>query len=100
MLLGVYLGRAEFKVEGGKLIKAHVEKDNGRILKVKITGDFFIHPEDFLEELEGALVGRLLSESDLGTFIKSLAEKRGAILLGISPEDLARCIVMAGESSG
>jgi lipoate-protein ligase A len=52
------LGKAEYKVEGGKLVKAQVEKGDGWILRVKITGDFFIHPEEFLEELEEALAAR------------------------------------------
>jgi lipoate-protein ligase A len=94
------LGKAEYKVEGGKLVKAQVERKDDRILRVKITGDFFIHPEEFLEELEEALAGKLLDESILKGFIRSLAERRGAVLLGVSPEDLAKCIVMAGEGDG
>ncbi|MEM2319580.1 MAG: lipoate protein ligase C-terminal domain-containing protein [Candidatus Bathyarchaeia archaeon] len=94
------MGRAEYKVEGGKLVKAQVTVDGNRILKVKITGDFFLHPEDFLEELEEAIVGSFLDESSLARLIKSLADRRNATLLGVSPEDFAKCIVMAGKSDG
>lgn len=93
------MGRAEYKVEGGKLVKAKVFMDDDRIGKVKITGDFFLYPEEFLEELEEALVGSLLDEPSLAKFIKSLAERKNATLLGVSPEDLAKCIVMAGKSN-
>jgi lipoate-protein ligase A len=94
------MGRAEYKVEGGKLVKAQVDMDGDRICKVKITGDFFLHPEEFLEELEEALVGSMLDEAGLARLIKSVAEKRNATLLGVSPEDFAKCIVMAGKSDG
>ena len=94
------MGRAEYKVEGGKLVKAQVMMEGDRIQRVKITGDFFLHPEEFLEELEEALVGSLLDESSLAMFIKGVAEKKNATLLGVSPEDFAKCIVMAGKSDG
>lgn len=94
------MGRAEYKVEGGKLVKAQVTVDGDKIGKVKITGDFFLHPEDFLEELEEAVVGSPLEEASLAKLIRGLAEKRNATLLGVSPEDFAKCIVMAGKSHG
>lgn len=94
------MGRAEYKVEGGKLVKAQVTVDGDKISRVKITGDFFLHPEDFLEELEEALVGSILDEASLAKLIRSVAEKRNAVLLGVSPEDFAKCIVMAGKSHG
>jgi lipoate-protein ligase A len=94
------MGRAEYKVEGGKLVKAQVIIDGNRIRKVKVTGDFFLHPEELIEELEEALVGSLLNESSLTELIRSIIEKKNATLLGASPEDFAKCIVMAGKSNG
>lgn len=94
------MGRAEYKVEGGKLVKVKVTMEGDEIRKVKITGDFFLHPEEFLEELEEALVGSLLDESSLARLIKGLADRKNATLLGVSPEDFAKCIVMAGKNDG
>lgn len=94
------MGRAEYKVEGGKLVKAQVVTEKNKIQKVKITGDFFIYPEEFLEELEDTLVGSMLDESGLTKLIEDVAEKRNATLLGVSPKDFAKCIVMAGKSNG
>ncbi len=94
------MGKAEYKVEGGKLVKAQVTMDGDKIRKVKITGDFFLHPEEFLEELEETLVGSLLDETSLARLIKSVAERKNATLLGVSPEDFAKCVVMAGKSDG
>jgi len=97
---GERMGRAEYKVEGGKLVKVQVTTEGNRIRKVKITGDFFLYPEEFLEELEEALVGSRLDESSLTKLIEDAVEKRKATFLGVSPKDFARCIVMAGESNG
>ena len=91
------MGKAEYKVKDGKLIKVQLVKKGNRIEKIKITGDFFLHPEEFIEELEEALAGHLLNESDLTKLIRSLVEKKGATLLGTSPEDFAKCIMMAAE---
>lgn len=91
------LGKAEYKVAGGKLVRAMVEAENGVIRRVRLTGDFFIHPEDFIEVLEEALRGQVLDEEELADFIRRLVEAEKAVLLGVSPEDFAKCVVMAGE---
>ena len=94
------MGRAEYKVKGGKLIKVQLTKKGDEIRKIKITGDFFLHPEELIEELEEALTGSLLNESDLTQRIKAFIEKKEATLLGASPEDFAKCVIMAGEKDG
>jgi hypothetical protein len=91
------LGRAEYKAEGGKLIRVQLSKRGSEIEIVKITGDFFLHPEELIDDLEKALEGHTLSESHLTEVITALMEERGATLLGASPRDLARCIMRAGE---
>jgi len=94
------MGKAEYKVKGGKLIKVQLFKKGDEIEKIKITGDFFLYPEELIEELEEALTGCLLNESDLTTLVKTLVEKREATLLGASPEDFVKCVMMAGEKDG
>ncbi len=94
------MGKDEYKVEGGKLVKVRLRKIGKAIEKIKITGDFFLHPEELIEELERRLEGRLLDEEDLADHIKDLLEKNEAVILGASPEDFARCIMMAGENDG
>ena len=91
------MGKAEYKVEGGKLVKVQLQKRGNAIGKIKITGDFFLHPEELIEEMERRLEGRLLDEVDLAEHINALVEKNEAVMLGASPEDFARCIMMAGE---
>ncbi len=94
------MGRAELKVEGGKMIKIQLTRKKDKIEEIRITGDFFLHPEDLIEELERMLMGCLLDERILTESIKNFIDKKSAILLGASPEDFAKCILMAGEKDG
>jgi len=94
------VGKATYKVEGGKLIKIQLRERADKIQEIKITGDFFLHPEELIEELEERLVGKPLKEQDLVESIRSLMQERGATLLGASPEDFAKCILMAGGEDG
>ncbi|MBU4222635.1 MAG: lipoate--protein ligase family protein, partial [Euryarchaeota archaeon] len=48
--------QAKQKVKEGKVVKVEVDCDE-LIRKVRITGDFFLHPEDILEEIEKSMVG-------------------------------------------
>ncbi len=91
------MGKAVYKVAGGKLIKVQLTKSGNRIQKIKITGDFFLHPEELIEEMESALIGRPLDESDMSEHMRALITKREATFVGASPEDFAKCIMMAGE---
>jgi len=52
---GISRGKAVFK--SGKLIKIDAVFNAERIERIKITGDFFLHPEEKIEELENALLG-------------------------------------------
>ena len=91
--------KAEYKVKGGKMIRIQLVKKCSRIETLKITGDFFLHPETLIEQLERELKGLELNENDLAKFIKSLINREKATLLGASPEDIAKCIVMAVEKN-
>lgn len=92
--------RSEYKVEGGKLIKVRLSKDDGRISAIKITGDFFMHPEELIEDLEKSLIGCPLSEKIIVETIRNFVESREITLLGVTPEDFAKCIIKAGEGNG
>ena len=51
---------ADYKVPGGKLLRVTLELDEGtdpaKIASISLNGDFFMHPEDAIEELESRLV--------------------------------------------
>ncbi|TAL35186.1 MAG: lipoate--protein ligase family protein, partial [Spirochaetes bacterium] len=43
------------KAPGEKLVRVRFILDAGRVTAIKISGDFFIHPEDAVESLENSL---------------------------------------------
>jgi len=46
--------RARQKVKEGKVVKVEVEYDEV-IKNIRITGDFFLHPEDILDKIEKSI---------------------------------------------
>ncbi|MEM3440358.1 MAG: lipoate protein ligase C-terminal domain-containing protein [Candidatus Bathyarchaeia archaeon] len=87
--------RGEHKVRGGKLIRVLLEEDRGRIARIRITGDFFLHPEDAIFELERALEGVELKEGPLLERIKEVYRSAGAFSIGAGPEDFVKAILGA-----
>ena len=51
----------------GKIVKINLsyKQESQVIHSIKITGDFFIHPEEIIEELEQKLCGIKLEREDL-----------------------------------
>src|SRR5699024_4834712 len=47
----------EYKVRGGKLVSVDVTVVDERIATAHVFGDFFLEPDDALEDLNAALVG-------------------------------------------
>lgn len=82
------------KVPGGKLFRIELTADD-RIQSVKITGDFFLHPEETLAELEACLVGLALPlQADIITqTLQAVLDQSGALLVGLTPADLAAAMV-------
>lgn len=55
--------RGEFKVRGGKLVTVELAHDGEQITATNVFGDFFLEPDDALEDIRDALVGQPLSAS-------------------------------------
>ena len=47
----------EFKVPGGKLVVADLDVTEGKISRANINGDFFLEPDEALEDINSALIG-------------------------------------------
>ncbi len=47
----------EYKVPRGKLVVADLDVVDGRLRNVRITGDFFLYPEEALRPMVAALEG-------------------------------------------
>lgn len=70
-----------------------MEHNGARITWAKVTGDFFVHPEEGLEILEGTLVGTLLDEMDrLAARLEEAVERNKLVLIGFGPPDLAAAV--------
>ncbi len=84
---------ASRKVKEGKIIKVEVEFD-GFIRKIKITGDFFLHPEDVLENIEKSIIGlkKDTSMEAIASKIQNIIEAHDVQMIGISAESMASVI--------
>ena len=82
------LGKAVMKVPGGKLLKTSVEYEGDRVLSVKFSGDFFIHPEEALENLERRLKGVRVS----GARKVVESELKDATLYGVDTDSIVKVL--------
>ena len=78
--------RGEYKVPGGKLVAAEVEVADGRIASAVVQGDFFLEPDEALEDINAALVGlpETTSATGLGDAIEA-ALPEGVEMIGFTP---------------
>lgn len=86
-------GIATEKVQGGKLLRIKVDYDEV-INSVQITGDFFLHPEEAIEDIEKSLFG-VKVDSEENVFLNIVSEvvqKKGIELIGITPEAIAKVV--------
>ncbi len=97
--------QATLKVAGGKLLRVTMEMQNmdGDLLiqNIQLTGDFFLHPEDVLPEIEKALngMGWPTDEDEYIGVIQDVLNKYHATFIGVSPQDIAQAILMAKETA-
>lgn len=84
-----------YKVPGGKLLKIALEEKNGVITALKITGDFFAHPEEHIELLENALAGAPITKEALGGKIEQFLRDHPTHLLGVDVDSLVSTILLA-----
>ena len=79
--------RGEYKVRGGKLVAVDLEIVDGRLARVHVSGDFFLEPDDALDEINAALEGQPANASvaDLAAAIRARLSP-DARLIGFDPE--------------
>jgi hypothetical protein len=86
-----FVREAVYKAKGGVI---RVALDAGVVInKIKITGDFFLFPEESIERLEDALVGSGTSEGELLKIINNFYENIDSY--GILPGDIVKAIKRA-----
>ncbi len=81
--------RGEYKVRGGKLVAIDVDEENGRLARAHLSGDFFLEPDEALDDINDALNG-LPSGSSVGEIAAAIRERLGAEvrLIGFDPESV------------
>lgn len=91
----------EYKEPGGKLIQVDFSVEGGRLTHVKVSGDFFLYPDEALEAIvasvEGSAVG--LSPTERTDRIAT-ALGPDVEWLGSSPAGLSTAIQRALEAGG
>ena len=82
------------KTPGGKLIRLQVEYGEYAVQRVRITGDFFLHPEESVGDLEAALVNfsRDMEVERLQEKMDRALAMRSAQLIGVDTHALANLI--------
>jgi len=82
--------RGDYKTPGGKLVTVDFDVNGGHLRNVRVTGDFFLYPEEALEDIRAALEGLPTSETTEGIIARiDRALPEGAEMVGFSPEAVA-----------
>jgi lipoate---protein ligase len=88
---------ADYKAPGGKLVRIHLKEEQNQIRSVKITGDFFLVPEESLGKLEKMLEDVPLREAELRLLVDRFFKATRAQGLGVSSDDFVKAILLARE---
>lgn len=92
---GTTLLSADYKGPGGKLLRVRLKEADGRIESAKISGDFFLIPEDSLPKLEMMLEDVPLKEKELRLLVDRFFRGTRAQGLGVAPDDFVNAILAA-----
>lgn len=77
------------------LIRVSVDVEDDVIKRIVISGDFFMHPEDKLWDLERSLIGVKVDRSSVLTNIRRFYQENGVLTPGVEPEDFTEAIMKA-----
>jgi Bacterial lipoate protein ligase C-terminus len=84
---------SDYKALGGKMLRIRLTEKQGRIESAKISGDFFLIPEDSLPKLEKMLEDARLDENELRLLVDRFFRGTSAKGLGVSPDDFVKAIL-------
>ncbi len=80
----------DYKVPNGKLLRLEVDMEKDTIRSIKISGDFFIHPETAITQIEGLLAGK--SIDDVNDTVNRFIEENNVQLIGFDASDLTEAL--------
>lgn len=83
----------EYKVPGGKLVVADLTVADGVIASASINGDFFLEPDEALEDIDAALVGLAVgtSHEDLAAAVTAKL-RSDAVMFGFDARAVATAV--------
>ena len=83
----------EFKVSGGKLVVADLTTDGTAITAVSINGDFFLEPDEALDQINDALRG-MPTDAPHASIAQKVRDAVGpqTVMFGFSPEAVATAV--------
>lgn len=85
--------KSAYKIPGGKMIKIELREENKVIKDIKITGDFFLYPENGIEILENGLKGVKLNQ--ILDEIKKIAKYNNLKFFGLTCEGIFEAVNLA-----
>lgn len=86
-----------YKIPNGKMVRLYLDFDTTLLNYIQICGDFFVHPEETISEMERALT-RIPIESGRGRvkgLLDRVVENNDAELIGVDTQSLADLICEA-----
>lgn len=83
----------EYKVPGGKLVVADLQVSGGAISAARINGDFFLEPDEALDDINAALLGlpALASHEEIARAVQE-AIRADAVLFGFDARSVATAV--------
>ena len=81
------------KIAGGKMICVDADVSEGMIKKIRICGDFFLHPEELIMTIEKELIGTEVNS--VSAKVAHILKKNDAQLIGATPDDIERLVIKA-----
>lgn len=77
----------DHKVQNGKLLHVDADIRGGIIYDIRLTGDFFVHPESALARIENILKGERIENAQ--SVLEFFIAKKSIQLVGFCPLDVS-----------
>jgi len=88
---------ADYKASGGKLVRIRLTEEAGHIRSVRITGDFFLIPEESVGKLEKMLEDTPLREQEIRLLVNRFYRATQAQGAGVTPDDFVKALLATRE---
>lgn len=85
--------KAVLKVPNGKLLKITADIDDTVLVSVQITGDFFVYPEESIQQLEQLLRYQPLEKDLLFYMIDVFFKQNNVEVFGLTAQALSDAIM-------